>query len=180
MLMSAREACAALSSLGLSRGQGQRVLAAGLAGDPIRTRSALLYDERQVRALVERPTISWPEVHELCAAGVFVSRRVIDPTRSPAEQIEALSSGWGSVSPWSWWELGCQIRAHGSIAFVATVAGFVVCGGDIVGLRDGSRLLLEPPGEWFGSFVGHRFPSGPGRPWVLRLGTLRLGQHAAT
>lgn len=127
----------------------------------------VLYDDTHVLGLARRPRITWRDVHPMCPAGLFVSRREFPATGSREEQLAALSGGWGDVSPWTWLDVVWQIRARGSLPFVATVGGLVACGADIVGLRRGSELLLERPGPWFEAIDGCWFPTGRGRPWVL-------------
>ena len=65
-----------------------------------------------------------------------------------------------------------QIEANGSLPMVATIAGFVVFGADVVELRGFSELVLTEPGAWFDSWARSRLSTGPGRPWVLHLGPI--------
>jgi hypothetical protein len=172
MLVSSREACQWLAKVGLKRSSAQRVLDAGLAGEPTRTRGAVLYDADRVRALVERPELTWGDMVGLCPAGFFVSRRAFDVTRTHDEQLAAARCGWADVSVWRWVAVEFQISQQGSLPFLATVSGCVALGADIVGVRRGSELELEPPGPWFEAVADSWFPTGPGRPWVLHLGPL--------
>jgi hypothetical protein len=147
-------------------------LDSGLAGQPLRTTAAHLYDEARVRDLVDRPAINWPSVIAACPIGILVARRHLDPTRSRDQLIEELSGGWTEISPWTWLALTLRVDAHGSLPFLATVAGVVVLGADIVGTRAGSggpRLDLATPGPWFDRFQGSRLLMGSGRPWALHL-----------
>ena len=154
-----------------SRG-ARRVLESGLAGEPVRTRAAVLYDVARVQALAERPTLGLWDLVDRCPGGFFMARRPMDVRLSPAEQLGDLSHGWGEVSRWRWVAMAHQVRRQGSIPLIVTVSGFVVLGADIVGLRGFSELVLGPAGTWFDAVAGSRVPMGPGRPWVLHLGPL--------
>jgi hypothetical protein len=174
MLISAREACGLLTRDGVSRRAALRVLASGVAGEPVRTRSAVLYDQARVSELAARPSIQWGDAEEWSPAGLFVSRRDVPATASREEQLAALSTGWDSVSPWEWVVAHLQLQQRGPMAFVATVGGLVLLGADIVEMKGFSTLVLEDPGPWFDGVAGCWFPTGPGRPWVLHIGALTL------
>jgi hypothetical protein len=178
VLISAREASRLLTRDGVSRRAALRVLGSGLVGDPVRTSSVVLYDQALVEELAARPSVHWREAAAWCPSGFFVSRRAFPATRSRADQMTALTGGWGSISPWEWVTAGLRLKQHGALPFVATVGGLVVLGADIVELRGLSQLVLEEPGPWFDGVAGSWFPTGPGRPWVLHLGTLRPEQPA--
>ena len=172
MLVSARQASAILAGVGLSRGSALRVLDSGLAGEPIRTPSALLYQRDRVQRLAASRCVAWDEAVALCPAGLFVARRDLRVGRPRSEQIASLAGGWGGLSPWSWIALHLQIVDYGSVPFIATVAGYVALGADIVATGPRSSLVLGEPGDWFEAVVGCRLPTGRGRPWVLHLGPL--------
>jgi hypothetical protein len=53
----------------------RRVLAAGLAGEPRRVTTALLYERRRVVELAARPVVPDAELDSACSQGLFVSRR---------------------------------------------------------------------------------------------------------
>ena len=154
MLMTARKASQALVRDGVSLWSANAVLKAGLAGEPERTETSVLYDADRVRDLAQRPTVSWTQLEGLCPAGFFVSRRNCPATGSREEQVAALSDGWGSVCPWRWVVMDIQ-RSLGA---------------DIVETRGFSHMVLEPPGPWFEPMEGCWFPTGRGRPWVLHVG----------
>ncbi len=172
MLITARRACQTLSRDGVSTWSAARVLASGLAGEPVLTQSLVLYDEARVTELAQRPSLRWPDVEERCRPGLFVSRRGFPATASRQDRLAALTREWGSVSPWQWVAVDLQIRRHGSFPFLATVGGLVVLGADIVELKGRSELVLDRPGAWFEEWEGCWLPTGPGRPWVLHLGPL--------
>lgn len=173
MLISAREACGLLTREGVSRRAALRVLASGLAGEPVRTRSAVLYDDGRVAELAARPSLDWPDAEQWSPGGFFVSRRDFPATSSRADQVAALSGDWGSVCPWEWLVVQLQVNQHGSFPFVATVGGLVVLGADIVEVRGLSKVVLADPGPWFDDVAECWFPTGPGRPGVLHIGSLR-------
>lgn len=163
MLISGREATALLvATAGVTARQARQALAAGLAGEPERTRAALLYDEPRVTALAGRTPVDQPTMDRACPHGCFVARR--------AEQLE----GPWDFSPWSAALVAARVDQHGGFPFLATVAGFVVAGAEITGLAGaGERqylFTLGPAGGWFGDFAGRRCPTGPGRPWALYCG----------
>jgi hypothetical protein len=169
MLISGREARTLLESAGFSSRHARTALDRGLAGTPIRTRAAHLYDDDLVHDLASRPTIGWRAVHEACPEGIFVARRELDLGCSQPELVEQASSGWGSLNPFEWLAMRFQVDRRGSLPFIANVAGVVVLGGDIVGGRPGCGLRLAEPGPWFERLRGARLATGPGRPWVLHL-----------
>jgi hypothetical protein len=179
MLISGREARALLEAAGFSSRHARIALSRGLGGEPIRTRAAHLYDEARVRDLAARAAIGWSEVHEICPEGIFVARRDLDVSLSLPAQFEHAARGWGDLNPWVWMLMGFQVRARGSLPFVLTVAGVVVFGADIVGMREGCELRLERPDRWFDRLQGRRLSTGPGRPWVVHLSD-NLRQHDLT
>jgi len=172
MYIGARTARELLTRPGVSAWSADRVLASGLAGEPIRTGHAVLYEEGRVIELAERPSVGWTDVHQCCPAGIFVSRRDFAATGSRTEQLAGLTEGWSDVCPWTWIRMAIRIHDHGPLAFVATIGGLVVLGADIVEARGLSELVLAPPGPWFDALDRCWFPTGRGRPWVLRLGPL--------
>jgi hypothetical protein len=183
MYISARQARALLIREGVSAWSAQRVLASGLAGEPVRlastnsSRSSVLYEEDRVTELVQRPSMHWPELDQHCPAGYFVSRRSFPATAPRADQLAALSGGWSGVCMWTWIVMSIQIDSCGYLPFVATVGGLVVLGADIVKARGLSELVLAPPGPWFDAVAGHWLPTGPGRPWVLTLGPMKVADE---
>jgi hypothetical protein len=169
MFVSGRQARAILHAAGVSTWHARNALACGLAGQPIRTAGAHLYDETQVRELADRRSVSWREVFETCPEGIFVSRRDLDVALARDEIMDVVSRGWTEISPYVWLWLCLQLDARGRLPFVATVAGFVVLGAEIVGLRPGRGFELAAPGTWFDGFGNTQLAKGPGRAWVLHL-----------
>lgn len=170
-LISSRGAEAMLGEVGLARRQARRVLAAGLAGAPLVTPSALLYRTADVEALTRWPLLSVREVDAACPSGIFVARRDLDLTAPRTEQLDAVRDGW-DLSPWTqiWIRVVCE--RDGGLPFVATVSGIVALGAEVAGValvaERRCRLELRDPGAWFRTFRSARFPTGPGRDWVLR------------
>ena len=83
-LLSGRQAAQVLAGVGLNRSRARQVLAAGLAGEPIRTSSALLYDAAKVQALTERAIVTWREVAAMDLHTLFVARGDVDPQSRPS------------------------------------------------------------------------------------------------
>jgi hypothetical protein len=180
MFISEREAAARLATIGMPRRQARLALGAGLAGEPIRTRAATLYDDEQVDELLNRPLVARGAVFRECPRGLFLDRRV--------DAVDDLRLGpllrWGPLlrlGPLGGALLGLSIRDEGPLPYVATVCGFVVLGGEIVAVRpaeaDRHRLDLAEPGTWFDAWRGRRWPTGRGREWSL-VGTA-LGKGVA-
>lgn len=166
--MTQRAAARLLATVGLSRRQATAVLAAGLAGSPQVTTSALLYDADEVVALVGRAPLGDQEVRELCPHGLFVARR-------PADRLADLADGWGiGVLTAAW--IRIRIGRAGHVPLVATVGGFVTAGAEIIYVdtwvgddpsRPASTLTLRTAGPWLTALLGRRLALGPGRPWSL-------------
>lgn len=169
MLISAREAAARLSAIGMPRRQARLALAAGLAGDPLRTSAATLYDDARVDELVGRPLVARGAVFRECPSGLFLDRRAVDlrdlEQRGTAAVEELRLGTWGGAL------LGLSVRHDGPLPYVAAVCGFVVLGADVIDVLPGGegrhRLDLAEPGPWFAAWRGRRFPTGPGREWSL-------------
>lgn len=145
-----------------------------VSGRPIsgreRVTGALLYDEAHVRELALSPYVDEADAEAACPRGVFVARRLIDVSRPEDERLALLADDWG-LSTWSALRIRVLVERRGHVPLVATVGGFVTTGAEITGvLRAGPdtyHLALRAPGDWFEVFQGRRFPTGPGRPWVL-------------
>jgi hypothetical protein len=175
MLLSGRETRLVLEAAGFSTWHARTALRSGLVGEPIRTTAGHLYDEARVRELAARPVLGWGAVigggtgDGACPQGIFVGRRDLDLSRPLPTLDDPTLTDWEGLNPWAWVSMSFRIKSHGSFPFVTTVAGVVVIGADIVGLKGGSRLTLADPGSWFERLRGVRLPTGPGRPWVLQL-----------
>ena len=167
MIISARGAAARLSTIGMSRRQARLALGAGLAGEPLKTPAATLYDAARVEDLLARPVVAAGAVFRECPFGLFLDRRVTDVRRlaepSPSA-VEDLRLG-----PWAAALLKLSIGQDGPLPYVSTVCGFVVLGAEIVDVTSGAngrhRLHVADPGPWFDAWRDRRWPTGAGREW---------------
>ncbi len=169
--MTSREAEAALGRWsGLTRRHARRVLAGGLAGEPVRAGQALLHDPVRVHALARRTFVEEDEVDQV-APDLLVLRRDVHAMAPLHEISETLSTGW-DFSAYTRVAVRVRIeRRGGRLPVVATTAGFVTAGADLLAVTvdDGdSRLTLAEPGGWFDTFRDRRYATGPGRPWWIR------------
>lgn len=74
MWVSGRRAAELLARVLPTREHARLVLRAGLAGQALRTSSALLYDETLVRALADRAPVTTDGLAEICPSGLYVAR----------------------------------------------------------------------------------------------------------
>ncbi|WP_345529579.1 hypothetical protein [Nocardioides endophyticus] len=169
MLVSAREAAVRLSTIGMPRRQAGLALGAGLAGEPLRTSSATLYEAGRIDDLLARPVVATGAVFRECPFGLFLDRRVTDVRRLEELGLSAVEDL--RLGVWAGALLGLSIDQDGPLPYVSTVCGFVVLGGEIVDVTSGAngrhRLHLTDPGPWFDAWRGHRWPTGAGREWSL-------------
>jgi hypothetical protein len=176
MWVSGREARRILAPAVSGDAQATAVLQAGLAGAPLTTGRGPLYDERLVRALAGKAVIDEYALAAACPLGLYVARLArsvqVDATQPWADLTRSLGSVPrmpGLTSPL----LGVRITLSGRrLPWVATLCGFVVTGGEILGLREVPRqamaFVLEPPGMWFSVLEERRLPTTVGgRPWHL-------------
>jgi hypothetical protein len=170
MWVSGRQAAGILAPAGLSRRGAERVLRAGLAGEPVRTSSSLLYDEDRVRALASRPRFNLTDLGEICSwRGAFLARREVSVDAPWDEQVSAASGGW-RLGMWTGALLGAQFAVNRPLPFLAMVRGFVVFGAEVVGLAqhgDCVRLELVRPGPWYPELQGLRFIPPLGGPFRI-------------
>ena len=184
MLISSREAAQILAATALTRDRARRLLLAGFAGEGIRTRGSLLYEDARVRALLDWPVVDPVALRDTCKQGLFVARlRDLRSEPGNAEPGNAepnslpggdLAQRQWQLSPWVRLEMRRVVEAQGFLPLVATVCGFVASGADITavwpgasGSGQGSTLDLEEPGTWFEEFRNRRFVTGPGSAWLL-------------
>lgn len=160
-----------LTAVGIGERQARQVLAAGLAGAPQRTAGAVLYEGEAVGGLALTPYVDDVDAEKACPWGLFVARRVVDVALPEDERRAVLAEDW-TLSTWSAIRVRVLVQDRGHVPLVATVGGFVTTGAEITAAHRTSpeayRLTLREPTAWFEVFRGRRFPSGPGRPWVLR------------
>jgi hypothetical protein len=157
--ISGRKAADLLAWAGLGERQARAVLAAGLAGDPVRAGGQLLYDAERIRALTEASVVSSDALAAACPDGLFVSR---------GRDLDGVT--WG-FSPWTAVWVRHRVVTAGCLAAVNTVGSFVVSCAEIVDVRRGPTgyhlTTRAARGAWSWTFAGARLITGPGRPWVL-------------
>ena len=152
--------------LGLGRETTARVLASGLAGAPVRTAAATLYDADRVAALRDRPEATVALVRRTSPEGLPVARP--DPRRA------------GPEGPWraSLVTAACfaiLAREHGGVPLVATVRPYVLSCHDVVGVewtrtaergRHASKatMRLTAARTWQEELAGTLLRTPPGHP----------------
>jgi hypothetical protein len=146
----------------ISPRQARQVLAAGLAGEPLRERGFVLYDGDLLLALIGRESATEGLLDAVCPHGLFVARREPGGAGWPA-----LRRGW-RFSPWTAVWLKVRIETYGPFPVVATVGGFVVACADMVAASVGGSLALAHPGAWSEQLEDRHLPTGPGRDWWIR------------
>jgi hypothetical protein len=163
VLISTREAAQILAATGLTRDRARWLLQAGFAGEGMRTRGSLLYDEARVRALLEWPAVDPSALDGARRSGIFLAR-VMGP----------IDGRTWNLSPYTRLQIRLAIETQGYLPFIATVCGFVASGANITAVWPGSSgsgedstLDLDEPGEWFAPFRSSRFVTGPGGAWLL-------------
>lgn len=178
-LVTAREAADMLAPLGAPRTSVRRALAAGVAGKPVRTRGALLYQHDLLAALLQPPVHESDLPHPL-GGGTFVARlRIGKPDTVRFDGVGADASWRASVS--GGWRMAWQtrfilhVRATKGLPmpFLATCGGFVMVGASILGARAcdplGTRTQLElgPAGPWYADLHHRLLRTPPGKPWII-------------
>lgn len=183
MWVSARQAAEILAEAGLSRRGAVKLLDAGLAGTPVRTSTALLYEEARVRDLLCRPPVGDGDLGALCPDGLFIARRDVQVTAPLEEQRDALAGGW-RMSPWRVAGLRLELQELAPLPFIATIRGHIVLGATIVDVTGDParpvptenacshgvmvRLGLADPGSWYDALAGGRLIREPNGPWEMR------------
>jgi hypothetical protein len=188
MLVSQREASRLLERAGLTRNRSRRLLASGMAGEPVATAGALLYEAERISELAARPVVSEERLMGACPGVLFVARRDLPLSAPCVEPLAVLAGGWPISSATALY-LDLWIERHGYVPLVATICGFVAAGAEIVGVTsdpDGTPTFRDPliarfdlrgAGDWFDVFEHHRLDTGPGRAWsILGLGFGRRGR----
>lgn len=170
MLISTRDAARMLAPLGINRAMVTRVLATGLAGEPVRAGRTSYWERASVEALREQETLDKPTLDDLFSWGPFVARRDIDLHLPAERRLDQLADGWGFSRGTRLW-LRAGIFQRGTFPLVATTGGFITVGADIVDALPtedrSTHLELRPPGPWFVDVAGKRLPTGPGRQWAI-------------
>lgn len=163
VLISEREAARRLAAHGTSLSASQHLLATGIAGRPVRTHVATLYDGDRVDELVARPHVRADEFVGAFPVGVVIARlsraRGFDVAAPWTERVEVMAGPWRLTAN-NGLALAITVNRAPGYPLLLSVAGHVVDGARIVGLRDadgaGARFELEPPGEWLSPINGRR------------------------
>lgn len=156
---------------GYGYGESRRVLEAGLAGEPVRTPGALLYDAAEVEALCSRDLVARP-FPPPCDAGIFVLRGPLAGLHRPHRLHHA-------------YRIGAYLRLEqeGWLPLVVTLSGFVVGTRQVTALRrvatDRVQLETSAAGEWRLAFEGRLLPlgRGPSLQWHGRAPWEGLGKR---
>jgi hypothetical protein len=188
MKITGREAGRALSALGVDRESARRALLAGVAGPGHRLGGLLLYESERVEKLISRASalsgLDSCALDPICQRGIFTAR--VGPRKEEASTDRAWK-GADMTAPMSdqldgvrmWWQMSSftrvmlklKVEQDGYFPFLATVAGFVVVGADIVGLErarpEGTAFCLREPSSWFDTLRHARLPVTRGGPWQL-------------
>jgi len=175
MWVSGREARRILAPVVSGDAQAKAVLKAGLAGAPLATGRGPLYDEHRVRALAGRAVMDESALATVCPLGLYVARLARSVQVDATQPWEVLTRSLGSVPRMPGLTaalLGVRITLSGQLPWVATLCGFVVTGGEIIGRREvpgePSAFVLQRPGTWFAVLEKRRVPTTVGgRPWHL-------------
>lgn len=172
-MLSTREAADLLGLHGItdgaarpwSRGMGRRVLATGVAGDPVRAAGTHWFDADRVADLLARPPVDLAGL-AAPADAAFLLLRAGAHTR-PDEGVTVSNAGLVAAA-----EIHIWLARLGVLPVVVTTCGFVVSGAEATGaVRLGPtriRLDLRPAGAWFTSFERRRIHTTAGNHWQLR------------
>jgi hypothetical protein len=164
VLISEREAARRLAHHGRSLAASQHLLSTGIAGRPLRTAVATLYDEERVDDLVARPHIDAVGFSDAFPGGTVVARlprcRSFDVEGTWPERAQTMSGPW-RVTSRKRFLLAVTVQRQPGYPFLLSVAGHVVGGASIIGLEsaaDGAEtsFVLEPAGEWLAPMTGRR------------------------
>lgn len=162
--VSERGAAEILGRAGLSRTMVRRVLATGLAGEPLRTSAATLYDASRVRSIAARPPVDRDHLPPPCDRALLEVR--VAPGSSPDERV--LIANAGAVVRV---HLRMLVAQYGFLPLVHTCCGFVLGGAEVTDAlalpATHTYLQVRPAGGWFTSFSDRRLQSGAGNAWRL-------------
>jgi len=164
VLISEREAARRLAVHGTSLSASQHLLATGIAGTPVRTAVATLYDDDRIDQLVARPHIKADEFVQAFGVGVVIARlprsRAFDVDASWDERAQVMAGPWHLTSM-NWIALSVTVRQGRGYPMLLSVSGHVVGGARIVAINAASgrptvTFGLEPAGELLAPIVGRR------------------------
>jgi len=148
MLITGRRAAQLLAARGLSLSASQQLLATGIAGRPVDTTAAQLFEADAVADLAGRPTVDERAAATVAPHGYLVARL-------PRDRVVAVDDAWDEqaavlAGPWrvdAMVQLELVVRRFVGVRFplVLTVAGFAIAGAEINGRppEPGASLLQE-------------------------------------
>jgi len=172
MLITTNEAAEVLAAGGVRRESARRLLNAGFAGHGVRTRSAVLYDDAAVRALLDWPWLHPDELGSPCELGVLVVRagEGVHLIEQHADPLVTASRPW-RMSGLTRVLIRAGIDRNGFYPLAVTLSGFVARVGEVVSLGVGRRgcteLSVRGAGVWSDRLRGARLDVGTGGPWTL-------------
>lgn len=165
-LVSARQAALVLIDAGLSRSQARRLLATGVAGQPLRTPAADLFDAERVRVLR-----TWPSVDETALPSP--ADRALLEVRGTAA-AGCATTGFFDLAHLNWVvriQLGEAVSRYGFVPVVVTSSSFVVATWEATTFHPAEggrgRVTVRPAGSWAEAFRQRRLYSPPGNQWLL-------------
>lgn len=175
MYLTSRDAAARIGEAhGLGPTRARQALVAGLAGPPLVVGRQRMFPVEAVDALASRQVWNGADARISFDDGVLVARvspeRGLDLTQPRATQVAAVSEGWrlGLLTRVA---MSVSISAGHGYPFIATVAGFVAVGGQIMAMHVGedgrTRLELADPGDWWETVASVRFRLRAGHEVVL-------------
>ncbi|QBR92127.1 hypothetical protein [Nocardioides euryhalodurans] len=183
MYLSRRQAAQLLDQrLGIARRAAERLLAAGLAGEPVVTSSAALYEAERVEALAQRPEVDQDDLPPGCRGGVLVARttETTDPlgaVHGPARfsMITRAATRLARPEGQGWFPL--VVLIHHAVVAGAELLDIVPAPRDHPQVAAAERwpgrpplwmLETRPPGDWFADhFDGRVLRQPPGNPYLL-------------
>ncbi|GAB4004327.1 hypothetical protein [Nocardioides ultimimeridianus] len=172
-LISERAAARRLATCGLSLSASQHLLATGIAGEPIRTAAATLYDSSAIEELASRPALSRDETRELFPDGAVVARlprgRIVAAGSEWPDTAEVLSGPW-PIPPGPSVALLARFWTGRTVPLLLTVSGTVLSGATATQFAPSARrsgefdasFALETPGRWLGRARGRMLRFGRG------------------
>ncbi|GAB3866970.1 hypothetical protein GCM10028801_40020 [Nocardioides maradonensis] len=173
--ISERESARKLAAIGLSLSAAQHLLRTGVAGQPVMTTAARLYDANRIEELARRPAVSAEECQALFPDGFLVARlprtRSVDAEAAWPDTIDALRGPW-PLGPWQAMTVYCWQRLGRQVPLLLSVSGCVISGALTTDFRraDGDArpramcFELAAPGTWLGGVTGRMLGLGRGAP----------------
>lgn len=176
-LISERAAARRLAGRGLSLSATQHLLATGIAGQPLRTAVATLYEAAAIEELASRPALTRADTQQWFPEGAVVVRLprggTADATAEWPATADLLRGPW-PVPPGPSMALVARFWTGRSIPLLLTVSGVVLCGAtvrDFAGRSEPGRgrsggldacFALSAPGDWLERTSGRMLAFGRG------------------